>query len=169
MWCDLFYRSEKWDREKNYLPWFHKGSSFFQNLFKFSPSLFHQPQAYPCCPQKQQAWAHLHWLYPLHRTLEKSGSVSHWIRPTLCNSMDYSLPGFSVHGIPQQEYWRVAILFSRGSSWPRDRTHVSHLAGRFFTAEPPGKPFPWLTYFQFWGVRRTEEWEWSLGPVTETL
>ena len=27
----------------------------------------------------------------------------------------------------------VAIPFSRGSSWPRDRTGVSHIAGRFFT------------------------------------
>ena len=24
---------------------------------------------------------------------------------TLCNSMDYSLPGFSVHGFSRQEYW----------------------------------------------------------------
>ena len=23
----------------------------------------------------------------------------------LCNSMDFSLPGFSVHRIPRQEYW----------------------------------------------------------------
>ena len=30
---------------------------------------------------------------------------------------------------------------SRGSSWPRNRTQVSHIAGRFFTAEPPGKLF----------------------------
>ena len=30
---------------------------------------------------------------------------------------------------------------SRGSSWPRNRTQVSDIAGRFFTAEPPGKPF----------------------------
>ena len=27
----------------------------------------------------------------------------------------------------------VAILFSRGSSWPRDRTWVSRVTGRFFT------------------------------------
>ena len=27
----------------------------------------------------------------------------------------------------------VAISFSRGSSWPRDRTRVSHIAGRRFT------------------------------------
>ena len=39
----------------------------------------------------------------------------------------------------------VAISSSRMSSQPRDRTHVSCtacIAGRFFTAEPPGKPKP---------------------------
>ena len=51
----------------------------------------------------------------------------------LCNPMDYSPPGSSVHGILQARIleW-VAIPFSRGSSWPRDRTWVSHIAGRFF-------------------------------------
>ena len=48
--------------------------------------------------------------------------------------MDYSPPGFSVLGILQARLleW-VAILFSRGSSWTRDWTWVSCLAGRFFT------------------------------------
>ena len=46
--------------------------------------------------------------------------------PTLCDSMDYSPPGSSVHGISQERIldW-VAISFSRGSSRPRDQTHVS--------------------------------------------
>ena len=41
--------------------------------------------------------------------------------PTLCNPMDYSLPGFSVHGIFQARVleW-VAISFSRQSSQLRD-------------------------------------------------
>ena len=34
----------------------------------------------------------------------------------------------------------VAISFSRGSSWVRAGTHISCTAGRFITAEPPGKP-----------------------------
>ena len=48
--------------------------------------------------------------------------------------MDCSPPGSSVHGIFQVRIleW-VAYPFSRGSSWPRDRTQVSHIAGRFFT------------------------------------
>ena len=42
---------------------------------------------------------------------------------TLCNPMDYSLPGSSVHGILQARIleW-VAISFSRGLSQPRDWT-----------------------------------------------
>ena len=60
---------------------------------------------------------------------------------TLCSSTDYSLPGFSIHGIFQAKILEcVAISFSRESSQPRNRTHVSCLAGRFFTTEPPGKP-----------------------------
>ena len=60
---------------------------------------------------------------------------------TLCNPVDRSPPGSSVHGIPQARIleW-VAISFSRGSSRPRDQTHVSCTAGGFFIPEPPGKP-----------------------------
>ena len=54
--------------------------------------------------------------------------------PNLCNPMDCSLPGFSVHGILQTRLleW-IAISFSRGSSQPRDQTWVSRTVGRFFT------------------------------------
>ena len=53
--------------------------------------------------------------------------------PTLFDPMDGSLPGSAVHGIFQARIleW-AAISFSRGSSQPRDRTRVSHIAGRFF-------------------------------------
>ena len=53
---------------------------------------------------------------------------------TLCNPMDRSLPGSSVHGILQARIleW-VAISFSRGSSRPRDQTWASCIAGSFFT------------------------------------
>ena len=65
--------------------------------------------------------------------------------PTLCDSWDGSLPGSSVHGILQASTleW-VAMLSSRGSSQPRDRTHMSCIScveGGFIIAEPPGKPF----------------------------
>ena len=46
--------------------------------------------------------------------------------PTLCNHIDCSLPGSSVHVIFQATIlaW-AAISFSRGFSWPRNGTHVS--------------------------------------------
>ena len=54
--------------------------------------------------------------------------------PTLCDPVDCSTPGSSVHGILQARIleW-VAISFSRGSPRPRDRTQVSRIAGRHFT------------------------------------
>ena len=53
---------------------------------------------------------------------------------TLCDPVDYKPPGSSVHEVLQARIleW-VAIPFSRGSSWPRDQTQVSCIAGRFFT------------------------------------
>ena len=55
--------------------------------------------------------------------------------------MDCSLPGSFVPGISQENIleW-VAISFSRGSSQPRDQTHVSCIScvtGSFFTSELP--------------------------------
>ena len=54
--------------------------------------------------------------------------------PTLCDPMDCSLPCSSIHGIFQARVleW-IAISFSRGHSWPRDRTRVSCIVGRRFT------------------------------------
>ena len=54
--------------------------------------------------------------------------------PTLCDPVDCSPPGSSVHGIFQARIlaW-VAISFSRGSSRPGDWTRVSCIAGRLFT------------------------------------
>ena len=54
-----------------------------------------------------------------------------WLCLTLCDPMDCSPPGSSVHGILQARKleW-VAMPFSRGPSRPRDRTCVSCVAGR---------------------------------------
>ena len=48
---------------------------------------------------------------------------------TLCDPMDCSPPGSSVHGILQARIleW-VAMASSKGSCWPRDRTHVSYVS-----------------------------------------
>ena len=54
--------------------------------------------------------------------------------PTLCDPMDCYLPGSSVHGILQARILQqVAMPSSRESSWPRDQTQVSNIAGGFFT------------------------------------
>ena len=60
---------------------------------------------------------------------------------TFCDSMDSTLPGSSVYGTFLVRILEgVAISSSRGSSQPRDWNLVSCIAGRFLTAEPPGKP-----------------------------
>ena len=58
--------------------------------------------------------------------------------PVLCNAIDCSPPGSSVHGIFQARTleW-IAISFSRRSSQPGDQTGVYHIVGRSFT--------PWAT------------------------
>ena len=69
---------------------------------------------------------------------------------TLCDLMDCSLPGSSVHEIFQARVleW-VAISFSRGSSQPRDRTRVSRIAGRRFTVWATREAHVWcLTSLQ---------------------
>ena len=54
--------------------------------------------------------------------------------PTLCDPMDCSLPGSSVHGILQVRPLEWAVIsFSMGSSRPRDRTQVASIAGSRFT------------------------------------
>ena len=55
--------------------------------------------------------------------------------------MDCSPPASSVHGISQARIleW-VAISFSRGPFWPRDRSCICCFAGIFFTTESPGRP-----------------------------
>ena len=60
--------------------------------------------------------------------------------PTLCDPMDCSPSGSSVHGnSPSKNTIVIAMPSSRGSSQPRDRTWVSCTAGRL-PSEPPGKP-----------------------------
>ena len=60
--------------------------------------------------------------------------------PTLCDAMDCSLPGSSIHGILQERIleW-VAISFSRVSSQTWNRSQASHLVGRFFTIWATGE------------------------------
>ena len=54
----------------------------------------------------------------------------------------------TVHGILQARMLeRVAFPFSRGSSQPRDRTQVSHIAGRFFSTQV-NKTIQWQVFLR---------------------
>ena len=69
---------------------------------------------------------------PLHSVTDNTlfACVRAWSCPTLCNVLDCSPPGPSVHGIHQAWILQwVAISFSRGSSLPRDRTCTSCISG----------------------------------------
>ena len=77
----------------------------------------------------------LFFLYPL--------SACAHLCPTLCDPLDCSPPGFSVHGVFKARIleW-VSISYSRGSSRPREQAHVSMslvLAGGFFTTSTTHK------------------------------
>ena len=56
--------------------------------------------------------------------------------PALCDPMDCSLPGSSVHGDSpgKNTGGGYSMPYCRGSSQPRDRTQISRTAGRFFTS-----------------------------------
>ena len=82
-------------------------------------------------------WTELSWVHQLsskfHRlnfSCSLSAHPSEFSISVLCDPM-----GYTVHGILQARIleW-VAVPFSRRSSQPRDRTQVSHTAGRFFTS-----------------------------------
>ena len=81
--------------------------------------------------------------------------------PTLCDPVDCSPPASSVHGILEAIILECkAIPFSIGTSWPRDWTWVSCIAGAL-PFEPSGKPFATLVIpnclvkiFFFWEFSR---------------
>ena len=75
-------------------------------------------------------------LFPMGKALELMSSMGFWSRKvkvlvaqsclTLWDPMDCSPPGSSVHGILQTRILEWAVIyFSRGSSRPRDQTHIS--------------------------------------------
>ena len=88
-------------------------------------------QAY--APTSNAEEAEVEWFYEYLQDLLESESEVTQSCPTLCDPMDCSLPGSSVHGIFQARVleW-VATSFSRESSQLRDRILVSRIAGRCF-------------------------------------
>ena len=75
--------------------------------------------------------------------------------PTLCDPIDGSPPGSSVHGISQTRIleW-VALSFSRGSSWSRDKTCVSCIGREILYHWDTGKLFQ-ESYSHIWRLYRT--------------
>ena len=71
---------------------------------------------------------------PLRKVLSAQSCLN------LCDPMDYSPPGSSVHGISQARIleW-VAISSSKGSSWPGIELVSPALTGRFFTTVAPSQ------------------------------
>ena len=100
-----------------------------------------------CLSTHQRALSH--YFFPLNSHMHTSETIQQglqypaegawkwkWSRSVVSDSLqpvDWSPPNSSIHGILQARIleW-VAIFFSRGSSWPRDWTQVSHTAGRRF-------------------------------------
>ena len=73
--------------------------------------------------------------------------------PLFCDPVDYRIPSSSVHGISQARIleW-VAISFCRGSSWPKDQTHIPwvYRLGR------------WILHHQAtWEAHWTLDWKWE--------
>ena len=79
----------------------------------------------------------------------------------LCNPVDSSPPGSSVHGILQGRIleW-IAMPSSRGSSWPRDQTCICllHWQVDSLPPAPPGNPI--INYFHQRNQLRFSFWLW---------
>ena len=89
---------------------------------------------------------------------------------TLCNPMDCSLPGSSVHGIFQAIVleW-IAIFFPRVSSQPRDRTQVSCIVDRRFTIWAT-RSVIWDYFFKFFELMNPGiVFEYSYFPNSKIL
>ena len=126
--------------------WMNKISLFkAEGLVKFlhafsTCKLLPQPANFPVLISCNGSFFWLFFMFNLDLLRKHVCSVAQSC-PTPWDPMDCSPPGSSVHGIFQGKIleW-VAISSSRGSSWPRDQTHDSCIAGRFFTMEPPVEP-----------------------------
>ena len=89
---------------------------------------------------------------------------------TLCDPLDYSPPGSSVHEISQARILERSVMpFSRGSSWSRDQTHVSCvscIASGFFTcwAIREAPRFTWI-YWIYLEVASSPPKNWCFWTV----
>ena len=101
-----------------------------------------------------------HWLFVNSEDFLRTVNVSCSICLVLCNPMECSLPGTSVHGVILARIlgW-VAMPSFRGSAQSRDQTQVFHIAGKLFTvwatrealSEENGiNKYSWVCLFKFY-------------------
>ena len=120
------------------------GGSWVQELL-FLWSWVSHPPCVNVCTNLEALWIPYYWYFvdaSSHVCVHVCvcvWSVAHSC-PALCNPMDCSLPGSSVHGIFQTRILEWVAISSRGSSLPRGQTVSPALTSGFFTTEPPGKP-----------------------------
>ena len=144
MWISLATRPEVQLRDPlSDPPWLPRDQAVFQNQGVPSPCPFAiwadiGPVSLGCkqlpgnSGARQRPWLRANILPTLQLHLPREACVCAkplWLCPTLCNPLDCSPPGYSVHGILQARIleW-VAISYSRGSSQPRDQTHISYVS-----------------------------------------
>ena len=128
-----------------------------------------------------QRWAE--WAQWQCGLLQEEAQCCSWVSevtqscPTLCDPMDCSPPGSSVHGIFQAVVleW-IAISFSRGSSRPRDQTRLSCIVDRHFTVWatrevllPASKWGSYLLQSQLGPEGLTVLWIWMFSALLMTL
>ena len=94
--------------------------------------------------------------------------------PTLCDPMNCCYPpGSSVHGILQQEYWSGLPCPPPGDlPDPEIESASPALAGRFFAAEPPGKPQitdKWRSISPSWQIYKSSILIWWTGRPSQAI
>ena len=94
-------------------------------------------------------------------------SASHSVLSNSATPWTVACPGSSVHGILQARIleW-VATPFPRGSSWPRDQTWASGIAGRFFTIWVSTVVLieKYLVWGRVWLASSCSSWGWLFVP-----
>ena len=112
-----------------------RGSPRLRSQTHVSCLLHWQAVSLPLVPPGKPRYTCIHW-QDLQRSTESDevdaiSSVSSVAQscPTLCDPMNYSPPGSSVHGILRARIldW-VAMPSSKGSFWPRDWTCISYIS-----------------------------------------
>ena len=111
--------------------------------------------SYVSCIDRRVVYHECHLGTPIFSMRVKSESEVTQSCPTLCDPMDCSLPGSSLHEILKARVleW-VAISFFRGSSPTRDRTRSPAFQADALTSEPSGNcivdNFIWGNYTFYW-------------------